>query len=156
MNVDAQQVLDQAKRLPPFERAELLKSLFSTFDKAADPSYRSSLGEGGGGPTGRLSHRTRDQHARRGDLWPDQPRGTLAVNVVFLAPAERELDEAIDYYNQQQPGLGFGFEFAVEVRRALDRIGQFPKPGTRSRRTRAAVDSTAFPIEASTRQAGLR
>jgi plasmid stabilization system protein ParE len=47
------------------------------------------------------------------------------VKVVFLAPAEHEFDDAIDYYNQQQPGLGF--EFAAEVRRTIDRIVKLPQ-----------------------------
>ena len=38
--------------------------------------------------------------------------------------AERELTEAVNYYNEQRPGLGF--EFAAEVKVAFDRIEAFP------------------------------
>jgi len=38
MNAATRQILDQAKQLPPVDRAELLECLFSTFDEPADPS----------------------------------------------------------------------------------------------------------------------
>ena len=38
MNVQTRNILDQARRLPPIERAELLEQLFSTFDKPVDPA----------------------------------------------------------------------------------------------------------------------
>lgn len=54
----------------------------------------------------------------------------------ILSVAEAELHEAIAYYNEQRPGLGF--EFAAEVRTALTRIMDFPdawpKFSLRSRR----------------------
>ena len=31
------------------------------------------------------------------------------MKITFLTPAERELDEAFDYYEAQKPGLGFEF-----------------------------------------------
>jgi hypothetical protein len=46
------------------------------------------------------------------------------VNIRILSCAERELAEGVDYYNQEQPGLGF--VFAAEVEKALDRIRVFP------------------------------
>ncbi len=42
----------------------------------------------------------------------------------FLAPARAELEKAIDFYNLQSAGLGF--EFAVEIRKTLERIVQYP------------------------------
>lgn len=55
--------------------------------------------------------------------------------VHFLQPAEDELSQAISYYNLQSEGLGL--EFAVEVRRGLDRILQYPNAWTPlSKRTR--------------------
>ncbi len=42
------------------------------------------------------------------------------MNVNFLSIAEREYVEAIEYYNQEQPGLGF--EFAAGVDSAIQRI----------------------------------
>ncbi len=57
------------------------------------------------------------------------------MHVEFLGPAEAELIEAIAYYNNQREELGF--EFADEVKRALERILQFPEAWTLlSKRTR--------------------
>jgi plasmid stabilization system protein ParE len=44
--------------------------------------------------------------------------------VRILACAEEELDQAVSYYNEQCPGLGF--ELAAEVKSALARIADFP------------------------------
>jgi len=49
------------------------------------------------------------------------------VTVKFLAPAGSELTEAIDYYDSQE--LGLGAQFAEEVKRALERILQYPSLG---------------------------
>lgn len=46
------------------------------------------------------------------------------MNVEFLDPAERELVDAIAYYNLQSEGLGY--EFAAEVKRTLGRIVRYP------------------------------
>ncbi|MCX5646737.1 MAG: type II toxin-antitoxin system RelE/ParE family toxin [Phycisphaerae bacterium] len=46
------------------------------------------------------------------------------MRVGFLDPARKELAGAIAYYNQESEGLGY--RFAVEVRRALSRILQYP------------------------------
>jgi len=62
------------------------------------------------------------------------------VKVEFLAAAETELSEAVDYYNQQREGLGF--EFAAEIRRALERIVQYPSAwAALSERTRRCQTS---------------
>ena len=45
------------------------------------------------------------------------------MKVEFLIAAEEDLFTAIDYYNEQQFGLGF--EFSDEVKRAIERIIQF-------------------------------
>ncbi len=47
------------------------------------------------------------------------------MNIRILSCAEQELAEAVDYYNEQSPGLGY--EFAAEVKAALDRIASFPR-----------------------------
>jgi len=53
----------------------------------------------------------------------------------FLPPAQAELEEAVDYYNDQQPGLGD--EFAEEIRRTIHRILAHPEAWAKlSRRTR--------------------
>jgi plasmid stabilization system protein ParE len=58
----------------------------------------------------------------------------------FLPEARRELEEAFAHYEAERDGLGF--EFAVEVWRALARIQEFPnawpKMTTRVRRCRTA------------------
>jgi toxin ParE2 len=47
------------------------------------------------------------------------------VRIRFLTIAQIELDEAIDYYNYEAPGLGDAF--LNEVLNALERIGEFPE-----------------------------
>lgn len=46
------------------------------------------------------------------------------MKINFLEIAQIELDDAIDYYNYELPGLGDAF--LTEVLNALDRIGDFP------------------------------
>ncbi|HPI20555.1 MAG TPA: type II toxin-antitoxin system RelE/ParE family toxin [Candidatus Kapabacteria bacterium] len=62
----------------------------------------------------------------------------MKLNVYFLEPAENELVEAVNYYNMQSYGLGF--EFAIEVQKAIERIIQYPnswsKLSTRTRKCR--------------------
>ncbi len=47
------------------------------------------------------------------------------MRVEFLDPARKELAEAVAYYNRESEGLGY--RFAVEVRRTLARIVQYPQ-----------------------------
>ncbi len=57
------------------------------------------------------------------------------MKINFLEIAQIELDDAIEYYNYEVPGLGDAF--LTEVLNALDRIGEFSEawqPG--SKRTR--------------------
>jgi plasmid stabilization system protein ParE len=57
------------------------------------------------------------------------------MKIRFLEVAQVELDDAIEYYNYEAPGLGN--EFLAEVLNALDRIGKFPEAWRPcSRRTR--------------------
>ncbi len=42
----------------------------------------------------------------------------------FRPEAADELHEAVRYYNKERPGLGF--EFAAELRNALNRIKRYP------------------------------
>lgn len=46
------------------------------------------------------------------------------MNVRVLAVAQRELDETVQYYNQQTAGLGDAF--LLETIAAIDRIRRFP------------------------------
>jgi hypothetical protein len=61
----------------------------------------------------------------------------------ILAPAELELTEAVDYYNNQCSGLGY--EFASEVTNTLERITSFPNAWSQiSPRTRRCI-TNKFP-----------
>lgn len=46
------------------------------------------------------------------------------MNVRFLAPAQRELDDAVAWYNEQV--IGLGLEFLDELDRAVRRVLAFP------------------------------
>ncbi len=46
------------------------------------------------------------------------------MNVQILQSAESEIAEAMDYYNIQDPGLGY--EFAFEVKESINRMISFP------------------------------
>ena len=50
------------------------------------------------------------------------------MNYSFHPDAERELNEAIDYYNKCQDGLGF--EFAKQVYSTIQNILSFPQAWT--------------------------
>jgi len=58
------------------------------------------------------------------------------LNIVFLEPAELELDEAVIYYNNEQPNLGE--RFYLEIQKSFLRIVNYPesyqKLSARSRR----------------------
>ena len=57
------------------------------------------------------------------------------MKVDFLSIAEIELNDAIDYYNEQSEGLGF--ELAYEVQKTIERIIHFPEAWFKlSKRTR--------------------
>ena len=47
------------------------------------------------------------------------------MRIRFLETARIELDDAIEYYNYEVPGLGGAF--LTEVLNALDRIGKYPE-----------------------------
>jgi plasmid stabilization system protein ParE len=46
------------------------------------------------------------------------------MKIRVVSSAEQELAEAVDYYNEQRPGLGY--EFAAEIKSTLNRIVAFP------------------------------
>ena len=46
------------------------------------------------------------------------------MNIQILQCAEAEIADAMDYYNAQYSGLGY--EFAIEVKKSLNRILSFP------------------------------
>jgi len=47
------------------------------------------------------------------------------MKISFLEIAQIELDDAIEYYNYEVPGLGDAF--LTDVLNTLDRIGEFPE-----------------------------
>ena len=46
------------------------------------------------------------------------------MEIRFLEAAQHELDEAVDHYNNESPGLSN--EFLVEILKVLDRIHDYP------------------------------
>ncbi|MDU9050698.1 MAG: type II toxin-antitoxin system RelE/ParE family toxin [Candidatus Electrothrix sp. Rat3] len=66
------------------------------------------------------------------------------MNIRILSLAEQEFSEAVDWYNDQCPGLGY--EFAAEVASTLERISNFPEAWPKiSRRARRCMTSK-FPF----------
>lgn len=62
----------------------------------------------------------------------------MIMKIDFLEPAEIELHNAIEYYNGISSGLGY--EFALEIKRTLERIIQFPEAWSPlSKRTRRCL-----------------
>lgn len=51
------------------------------------------------------------------------------MTITFLDAAQAELENAIDYYDERQSGLGLKFE--EEVEQALIRISHYPKAWSR-------------------------
>lgn len=47
------------------------------------------------------------------------------MEIRFSKPAQQELDEAVDYYNNESPGLGE--QLLVDVLHTLDRIRDYPE-----------------------------
>ena len=68
------------------------------------------------------------------------------MKVLVLSCAEAEFADAVDYYNEQCPGLGF--EFAVEVQRTFERIKCHPTawPLFSSRSRRCLTDRFPFGV----------
>lgn len=68
------------------------------------------------------------------------------MNLVVLAAAEQELAEAVEYYNNQCPGLGY--EFAAEVKKGFKRIEEHPDawPAFSTRSRRCLTDRFPFAI----------
>ena len=60
------------------------------------------------------------------------------MKVRLVSPANKELDEAVRYYDHQLPGLGF--RFYQEVSAAIDRIRFMPEAWTKiGERTRRCI-----------------
>lgn len=67
----------------------------------------------------------------------------LKVKVNFLEIAQIELDEAVEYYNYEVPGLGDAF--LSEVLDALDRIGKYPEAWHPSSKRTRRCQARRFP-----------
>lgn len=61
----------------------------------------------------------------------------------FLSPAERELAEAVAYYEQAVPGLGR--EFLDEIERTIARILSYPEAWTRVSKRHRRCRTRRFP-----------
>ena len=73
------------------------------------------------------------------------------MNIRYLSAAEAEFQEAIDYYNEQRPNLGF--EFSDEIKDAVTRVVNYPLAWTPlSKRARRAQVSS-FSLQHSLRGA---
>ena len=68
------------------------------------------------------------------------------MKVLVLSCAEDGFAEAVDYYNDQCPGLGY--KFAVEVQRAFQRIRRHPTAWSifSARTRRCLIDRFPFGI----------
>jgi hypothetical protein len=69
------------------------------------------------------------------------------MRIRLLEIAQIELDQAIEYYNYESPGLGNAF--LTEVLKVLDRIGEFPEAwhplSARTRRCQTPIKLYVFP-----------
>lgn len=68
------------------------------------------------------------------------------MNIRVLSCAEQEMVEAVEYYNNQCPGLGY--EFAAEAQRTFERIQRHPLawPSFSTRSRRCLMDRFPFGI----------
>ncbi len=65
------------------------------------------------------------------------------MNLIFLEPAQEELQEAIGFYNERKEGLGN--EFAEEVEQAIQRICLLPGAWTRLSKKVRRCRTNRFP-----------
>ncbi len=71
------------------------------------------------------------------------------MRIRLLETAQIELDQAIEYYSYESPGLGNAF--LTEVLKALDRIGEFPEAWHPCQPGLGDVKRGGFPMESFTR-----
>ena len=67
-----------------------------------------------------------------------------SMNVTYLDAADSEFAEAIGYYNEQAAGLGF--EFADEVKKAVERIKNYPHAWTPLSKKSSPLPSPSFSL----------
>jgi len=66
------------------------------------------------------------------------------MQIKFLEVAQKELDENIDYYNQESPGLGE--RFLNQVLEGLDRIATFPQSLAEVYKKDKEMSAAIFPL----------
>jgi len=76
------------------------------------------------------------------------------MEIRLLDVAQHELDEAIEYYNAESPGLGD--QFLLEVLSAFDRIRRFPNAGIRTQKIAVAARREAFRTPSSIKSWNLK
>lgn len=72
----------------------------------------------------------------------------------FLEPAQIELEDEVNYYNKQQPGLGN--DFANEVADTIARILKYPEAWTKLSKELAGAEQRGFHTESFTRLEATR
>ena len=66
------------------------------------------------------------------------------MRIDFLDPTDAEFIAAIAYYNLQSEGLGY--EFAVEIKRTMERILQFPNAWAPLVKTHSSLPNKQIPV----------
>lgn len=67
------------------------------------------------------------------------------MNYRFLPQAERDLSDAVDYYEMCQPGLGS--DFLIEIRQTIARILEYPDGWTQVSANGRRCLTNRFPYE---------
>ena len=73
------------------------------------------------------------------------------MRITFNELAERELNDAVQFYEHEQTGLGAAF--IAEVRRCTDALAENPQSGAAVLVQSGADSANAFPMACSTRHA---
>ena len=67
------------------------------------------------------------------------------MDIRFLDIAQRELDEAVEYYHAESPGLGE--QLLLEVLSTLDRIRQYPESWPQFTQNTRRCQTRRFPCQ---------
>ena len=123
MTTHVKQILKRAINLPAIDRAELIEKILSSFDfperKKIDAQWaKEAEMRVSAFSSGRIKAKSSKQVFQTIQLKKQMEK------IVFLEPAIEEFEATVDYYNLQSEGLGF--EFALEIKRTLERISQYP------------------------------
>jgi hypothetical protein len=69
------------------------------------------------------------------------------MNIRFLDPAQREVDDAVAWYDEQDPDENLGLDFLDSLDRSLQLIRTFPEAATESNRASGDACSRASPTK---------